>query len=240
MPVFKFKRGTQADTDNYIGEPGEITVISDDNYRPVVHDGVTSGGYPLAFESELGSGGTVIIDDFESGGISNYGGDTSEVSVQTSTVYEGTYALANDTGSTASITSTSGLNAYPSQGDTFTWRTIIDSGFAGGLFAVQSEAGDSSLSGYLVHAGSDTINIQRNDSGTYTKLNETTGLTIPTSAWVQFEVTWLSDGSIDVVLYDDAGSEITTLSATDTTYTSGGVGWRTDNANQYQDYMVIQ
>lgn len=69
MPTtLRFKRGTQAEHDNYIGEPGEITVVTDDNYRPVVHDGVTSGGVPLAFLEEVG-GGTVggLIDDFEDG-----------------------------------------------------------------------------------------------------------------------------------------------------------------------------
>lgn len=56
MPTFQHKRGTIAQNDNYVGEPGELVVLTDDSYRVVVHDGSTVGGFPLAFESELGGG----------------------------------------------------------------------------------------------------------------------------------------------------------------------------------------
>lgn len=62
MPTLKLKRATVAQNDSYIGDPGEIVVLTDDNYRAVVHDGTTSGGHPLALESELGSGGTTVPD----------------------------------------------------------------------------------------------------------------------------------------------------------------------------------
>ncbi|MFC3478192.1 hyaluronate lyase N-terminal domain-containing protein [Halobacterium litoreum] len=76
MTVFQFKRGTREEHEDYVGDPGEITVLVDDGYRPVVHDGVTSGGIPLAFADEDadrqpsddgGRGIPAFVRDFETG-----------------------------------------------------------------------------------------------------------------------------------------------------------------------------
>ena len=48
--VVQHRRGTTADHTGFTGAPGEITVDTDKK-TPVVHDGVTAGGFPVARES---------------------------------------------------------------------------------------------------------------------------------------------------------------------------------------------
>lgn len=57
----QFRRGTTTQHSTFIGLVGEITVDTDKNV-PVVHDGTTEGGFPLALESDLSSTQTGLSD----------------------------------------------------------------------------------------------------------------------------------------------------------------------------------
>lgn len=69
---------------------------------------------------------TDVIDDFEDGDLAEYtGSDKSDYTVQSSTVYDGSYALECATPSNPDdnqIYSMSGLSRYPQAGDTFEWH----------------------------------------------------------------------------------------------------------------------
>jgi hypothetical protein len=73
----------------------------------------------------LRSGGLLNIDtpvltveDWEDGDMSEYGGNTGYFSVGTSPIWEGSYAVeSSHSGGDYGIYSTSGLEIYPSEGD---------------------------------------------------------------------------------------------------------------------------
>lgn len=52
MPEFKFRRGTEAQVDSFLGAEAEITVTTD-THKLVLHDGTTIGGVELLKKSEL-------------------------------------------------------------------------------------------------------------------------------------------------------------------------------------------
>ncbi len=57
-----WKGGTAAKNNVYTGEPGEIT-IDTDNHRVRVHDGATAGGTALALKSDLPTKLSQLTDD---------------------------------------------------------------------------------------------------------------------------------------------------------------------------------
>lgn len=230
MGTLQLKRATVAGNDNYIGEPGEIVVLTDDSYRAVVHDGTTSGGYPLALESELG-GLVAIIDDFEDNDIAEYAGDTGQFSVQTGIVKGGSYALQMDTGGVAyHISSTAGLPNYPTQGDTIrVWGRLTGSNDQLAFtFGEQSETGEGTQSGYAVQFDKfDTkVTLRRYDNGSNTTLDALANPGLNLDAWYEIKIEWGTDDVIAVTILDDTNTSIGSLTATDANYTSGGVGWR--------------
>jgi len=173
------------------------------------------------------------VDDFEDNDIAEYTGDTGTYAVQSSTVYEGSYALEASGGGL--ITSTSGLGTYPSQGDVIGCRVRGDSDFGGIVYGVPSGSGGSSPDGYLFHAdvGKSTANIQRINSGSFTKLAETTG-SIPTGEFLLFELDWTTDGNHLGSIYSASGSKILDVSTQDDTHEGSGIGFRSGGAGTHQ------
>lgn len=206
-----------------------------------------------------------IIDNFEDGDLSEYtlNQDTNTngtITTVTSPVYQGQRALQivndNDGDVSAdrnqSAVSTSGLDYYPQQDDTWTVRirgndwTNVN---ADHQWAVQDTA--PVLANYIppcyrlaILGQPDTFRIQRIDSdGTVTTLAEDTSVTWSNynDDYLECTTTWLADGTIDVEIRDSSGTAITSGSATDTTYTSGGIGFGHEPANAsptdvYWDY----
>lgn len=185
--------------------------------------------YALAKSGVYGQkGGTyqnklvTIIDDFEDADLSEYS-SSSFTSTTTSSVYNGSNSLQVDhDGTGANTTSTTGLNAYPSQGDTFEFYTRLghaDHGLAF-LFGVQNSSSYYRL--YAPQGWNDVLVLHLDDG---TKL-ASSALTSTASIWYRCKVDWDTDGTIKATLYDDTDTQVAQVSATDTTYSSGGVGWR--------------
>lgn len=172
----------------------------------------------------------IIADDFEDGDISEYGDSgndsTSKFDVQTSVVSNESHALRLQTSNPARISSLSGLPEYPAAGDVFRWdtRTASSSMHFGFRFGIQSTNLDNL---YLARPSTqhDAIQLYKRDAGSWNKLAETL-VTIPVDEWMTVEVEWRSNGTIIVRLFDSTGSQIGDApSATDTSYTDGGIGW---------------
>lgn len=162
-----------------------------------------------------------------------YGGDTGDWERQTSTVQSGGHALGSiGTTNVSVISSTTGLNEYPSQGDSFacyTQATGNNNQESNGIFyGTPQEAGSGSISGYFaqVRYGSDSFHLFLASSGSFTELDASTA-TLSVDTWYDIQVSWGTDGShaVDIV---DSGSVVASLSTTDSTYTSGGIGFRQD------------
>jgi hypothetical protein len=181
-------------------------------------------------------GGTGVIEDWEgSNPLSNWSGDTGSFGVQGSTVYEGSNAVEWTSGGEDSITK-DGLTVAPADTPVsgYFWNDS-STDEAGMVFGAQSTAGNSSLDCYETWTTSGGgLVLDRQFDGGEARLTSATGLDT-TDGWTKLTVDWQSDGTISVTLTGTAGGT-TTISATDSTYTSGRIGVMLDGTN-YADYL---
>jgi hypothetical protein len=173
---------------------------------------------------------TGTIDGFEDNDIDEYGGDKSIYTVQTGTVYDGNYALKGEqSGETTirTISSLSGLSKYPQPGDTFRYRVypanLSDNVQYFVQFATQSETSAPDRYSIKLDGGGDEFEISKRVSGSFTELAAATQTY--SSQWYTVEVEWADDGTITATLYDDTDTQLNQITATDTTFVGGGVGW---------------
>jgi len=156
-----------------------------------------------------------------------YGGDLSAFTRQTTTALEGNKSLEGNTpGPFKIISSTSGLNRYPDQGDS--WEFLVEptasKQFSGMLFGTQDET--NTPGGYFVRVDArGGIDINRFDgSGNKTKLKSASA-SWDLDATNRVEIDWSTNNDITARAYDSTDSKTGTVTATDSTYTDGGVGW---------------
>jgi hypothetical protein len=188
-----------------------------------------------------------VVDDFEDNDLSEYTGNTGgATSVGTEHVKNGSYSLKiSDPGNPKKIVSTSGLNAYPEQGDTWRYWTYAgsDSNHLRMIFGYQD-----SDNYYFVNAtvgpSSESLYVTKRETGNETVLVQT-GLDddkVDQNQAYEFEVSWGTDGSITATMYDSNGDSLSTVSTTDNTFTSGGIGWGSNSSmgsNTFFDFCRI-
>lgn len=189
-----------------------------------------------------------FIDDFENGDLSNYSGDTANFAVQTNNVYEGTYSLeATSDGAGYTIYSMSGLNYYPQAGDTFQFQmytTDTDNAGTGGnslrigfRWCVQSSS-EASFYAAMIKPADDDIQLRVSNSGNLTTLASATYEGSNYSGeWLRPWVSHATDGTISYDLYDSTDALIASCNATDTSFTSGGAGWKVSAAGNATGYL---
>ncbi len=213
------------------------------------HDGGAIGFYNWHATSDwyvdswfaAGDDGRTVVEDFErSDPLAAYGGATSLYST-TSASYEGSQALVNDGGAYGSLVSTTGLDAYPDRGDEVHYyfdNAAADNFVAVHLFA-QSET--DVPDGYSVGiSGAGAWRMWRTDSGDNTVI---ASQDLPASeqidGWYRAEVR--SDSStVYADLYDDSTDDLlASIQADDTTYSSGGMGFRSAGNGEVWDYLVL-
>lgn len=195
-------------------------------------------------------GTVVVVDDFEDGDISEYGGDTSPFGVQTSVVSNGSNALELTGVTDSSVIADTGDLSPPSPGDTFyadVRTSTAASGNAGLLWATQNEGDNTNISCYFAWANyaSGSFGLYRSDSGSATSL-QTASQSYTSGAWNTIGIEWPTDPANDPIvatLYDEDGNQLNQVSAPDDTYTSGGVGWRGNQGSsgdsKFFDYYRI-
>jgi len=177
-----------------------------------------------------------VIEDWEgSSPLSDWSGNTGSFGTQQSTVYEGSTAVEWTGGGEVSITK-DGLTVAPADtpvsGHFYNSSSSDETGL---VFGAQSTARDSSLDCYEVFLNHDgNVNLYKQNSGSETTLAETSVSNI-TDGWTKQTLDWQSDGTISITITDTTGST-TTISATDSTYTSGRIGVVLDGTN-YADYL---
>jgi len=164
---------------------------------------------------------SVTIDDFEDGDLSEYSAN-SNYEVNGDYVYSGNYSLDADEPGNGDTTmfSSSGLDYYPSAGTVFDYYFKLDSPNNGNSKFVFG-ASDISNGYAVVHnTGGSSVKLLKYESGSSTTL-DTSSFTAG-SSWNKFRINWTNSGTIKVDINGDSY-----LSATDTTYTDGGIGFRT-------------
>lgn len=166
----------------------------------------------------------VVADGFEDDDISEWGGETSYFSVQSSTVSEGSWALTESASSSARHIGRT--DATVSRPGTVEVDMYLDSaGLSGVTTMVQSEVGKNSFSGYLVepHRGGGDFRIFRVDSGTTTQLATETS-NVPIGEWFTVRIEHFANGTVRASAIDSSGTVTDELSVSDATYSTGGVG----------------
>jgi hypothetical protein len=171
-----------------------------------------------------------------------YGGDTGVASVVSSPVYDGSQALEMAV-STNNHKVISDTDTTVAQGDTIAGVTQaqVSPGEGVAYWGTQGENGSSSISGYraAIRSDNDDVVIQRVDSGSATNL-ATPSVSMPMNEWLEWEVDWQTDGDMVFALrYASNGTQILSTTVTDSTYTSGGVGFGAYADSAYHDDVRI-
>lgn len=205
----------------------------------------------IAIEGDVDIGETEkVIDGFEScGDLSEYSGDTGKFSEQSNTVQVGECALeaVAENGDPFAIQSQSGLDNYPSAGDTFEYWAKPGEGPNGrGGSTVLKFGVQDTANYYQLTLDSDNGDLEFSKvSGGSVAFTATASAGISPTSWYRVEVAWGSSGTINITVFDGSGSEQGSLSKTDSEFTSGGIIWETatfDSATttNYFDGAVIK
>ena len=200
-----------------------------------------------------------VVEDFErENPLDDYGGDVGDFSITQTNPFEGDNALFVQDNDGVSIASTTGLDTYPQRGDVFSCRLRVENTTPNAyiMWATQEEVGASSSTGYAMAIAltNDTFRLTRFDDGSRTII-DTTDVSdgIPKDEYLTCRVTnWDDSGNIAAELMqgeeigqEQEGTELATVSATDTNYTSGGIGFffdanfGSDGAGRH-DYYIIE
>jgi hypothetical protein len=190
----------------------------------VVDGGLVARG-PLVESGELLSN---VVDDFESGSLSEYGYVDSPLEVTQARAFDGSWSLRDDHPERTSevfAVSTSGLDNYPGAGDTISYRNYIESSSAGDpvsqfYFAAQSES--AYPDGYCVNLDRNNDGVELLRDGSVLK---SVDVRPPADEWLRIQIVWGQDGQIDVVVEGSDGSVVASLNAPDSTYVAGGIGF---------------
>lgn len=166
------------------------------------------------------------LDGFEDNDISEYGGATGGFTTQSTTVKDGSYALATSSPGGSHLSDT---GVTTNQGNTYrVWtRFGSSSGSESFLFATQSETSTTDCYMVMLFQGGGEYRLYRYD-GSYNNI-ASSAISPSTGTWYEHKIDWATDGTITCTLLDSAGSQVVQISATDTTWTSGGIGFRGDN-----------
>ncbi len=170
-----------------------------------------------------------VMDDFEDGNVSEYTGQSSEFTVGNTGAYERTYRLdASDVNNSKTTQIFRNTNVTVSQGQKIRFLEYIDTSTGGSdetctHFGVQALS--SSYAVCLELFGTDRMSISKNPVNRDTSGTVLASTTVSYSTgWYEVEVAWGTNNLIDVTLSQN-GSVVATASTTDSTYTTGGIGF---------------
>ena len=177
------------------------------------------------FESILYEDQNLTLSDY-------YSGDLSVFERQGQTVFNGDFALeieGQNPGNDGSfgIFSTTGLPRYPEAGEKFNVRLRLEfseNSETRFTFGVQDS---SNLYNVDIRSSDNRFRVFVTDGGSTTILDESTAGTISDSVWYTCEVDWAVSGTTTLTLFDESMSQVDQISFNDSTFTSGGIGWRT-------------
>lgn len=217
------KSKTEKDLSQVFTDNLDNSNLRGDVYVRVDHPNISQQSYRQSFEINQSN----IIDDFEDGDISEYSGDTSVFSVSSSDPYEGTYHSVADSSSNNTHEMVNRTDLTIQQGDTIELygRTGGGNDRWGFCFGAQSASGAGNYSGYNVSManGGEQARINRWDNGSENLLAENI-YSNTIGSWHKWKVNWATDGKITFVQFDGSGNTNGSISAIDTTYSSGGIG----------------
>jgi hypothetical protein len=187
---------------------------------------------PFTSGNEDGIGTFTFFDDFESNSLNAYSGDTIYFTTGSSFAKQGSYGLGASALYRDQETSTGIYRTATStpRGSTLRWFQYVDTTEDNEpctLFAVQTPVSTSeNYAVCLDQFPDDKVVIakdvrSRDASGT---ILASTTVTF-SQAWYEVEVDWLTSGTINVSVFDASGALFATTTASDSEYTTGGIGF---------------
>lgn len=181
-----------------------------------------------------------IVDNFEDGDISKYSvvDSAGNVNVTSNAAFEGSFGIEFTGSGGPQIQSTSGLDNYPSSGDTYSVKfNMVQGPQSGAIENSQIFFGVQSLSDFpnsynietiFRNDGNDDEIKLRDRNGSGVIASDTT-LNLSLKNWYTVRTSWGKSGDISVELLD-GDTTVTTISTTDTSYSDGGIGFGTNSS----------
>ena len=194
-----------------------------DIYMYYGNGGVSTGG--------VGTTTFVTYDDFEDNNITEYSGDTGLFTASASFVYQGTYGVKAVNANNRTTDGIYRTDVTVAQGQTIRFFEYVDTASGSGdetctLFGVQSPgANNNNYAVCLEQFGVDRVSLAKNvyDNDTNGTVLSSTTITYATG-WYEIEVNWRTNNSIYVSVYSN-DVLVATTTATDSSYTTGGIGF---------------
>jgi len=232
--VTVYQNGSQVGSLSYTEDSGDPQFTATGvGYSAYLSSGETAQ-YDYATTSNSGDTGetgswepiSFIIDNFEDANISEYEHDTSRpgrASIVSSPTDSSSHSLKISDESTELI-STSGLDAYPSPGDTFCYKIRGSGGtdMTNFRYGVQNHN-----DGYFVriNIADDKLKLYRLKNGSATILDrQVSGFSLNQDTWYETRIKWGTNGSHTVSLHDNYDTQLAQISGGDSTWSSGGIG----------------
>ncbi|WP_227354486.1 right-handed parallel beta-helix repeat-containing protein [Haladaptatus salinisoli] len=169
---------------------------------------------------------TTTVDGFEDGTLAEYEFDRGEsgARVVSTPTERGGNALEIG-GTNTEMISTSGLPTYPRAGDTFGYWLRGDGGAADSNLSYGVQGHDDR---YFVRVdiANDDLVLFRYENGTAHRLDsDSTGYSLSQGSWYELVVDWAPNGGHMVTLRGADGNRIARVSASDSAWSDGGVGY---------------
>jgi len=180
--------------------------------------------------------GPPIIDDFEDGNVSEWNAQNSRFGLESGAdVISGSFSgfgeyTGGSFGNGSFAVSTTGLDFYPSVGDSFEWKFDYDDGAeiqAGLGFGVQP--GNNEQNYVIINGGrafgDDNYRVYKDaqPDGSRNQLANFTGTNYPKSDRpLRIRIDWDSSG-FDVTWFNNADTQLKTVRINDSEYTTGGI-----------------
>lgn len=166
----------------------------------------------------------ILITDFEDGDLTEWGGETGGFFIDnTAPVKHGSLSLKSTTDNQSMATVT-GLPRYPQQGDEWRWNVQMstkadDSHITNYAAQAEVEAPNS----YHYDVRDDDVRLRLND-GNISVLASATNVGYQAGEFLEEIVAWGTDDSHQLTMDAADGTQLAQLSASDATFTSGGIG----------------
>lgn len=189
-----------------------------------------------------------IVDDHEDGDVDEYQGSTSGLSAQTNVVAHGSYAAKYDgDGSFHEFyaTESTGINSNVSQGGDFSTHVRFSQDEDRIITGFASQGEKQNWYRIDFDDGNNVVRFQKDTRAQGGSVSELDSFSteLDNGTFYRADVSWGTDGSFSIDIVDTSSeTTIGTLSATDTTFTEGGIGGIAGdtNGNYYWDYTFIR
>ncbi|WP_161596517.1 right-handed parallel beta-helix repeat-containing protein [Salinigranum halophilum] len=177
------------------------------------------------------------VEDFEAQSLANYSGETASFSFDTGITHEGAASLKSEA---SALVFRSDADGDVTLGREYRlWVRCFAGNVTKPMLMVQpTSTGIADVSGYQLEFDqgfSKSLNIKRLDAGASTTLVEGADIGAIADTWVELVMQVKADGTLNLTASHEDGTEIDSVTANDTTYQSGKVGFAGSGAGCWFD-----